>query len=448
MKGKNVKKAVVAVFASLIMSLSACGNEQASFDVDYEGGDTTESVFNDMSSDIEEQYGVDVEVMPKYKIKMIDEKNIDEIKIAKNFFGDSAKPLRDGDMITFTEADEGNPIYERIFNINTKYATGSEISEAGKYDSWIDAEFFYTHVYEGTYRKTDYLLLIAYGKTEHVMYTSLYPKCPGAIVGDESLDQLSYSYNNGMVSVGKEDHAKFFSLDDLTNDNISTLSEDEFARIIKDTLNEKLEVGIINDEILFNSNSYVFNEMPDEKSADDIRNCEVVFYNNDILDDVQHTGMIRNGYAASLGGYTYQMSIMADIDFGGYAEQFGGYNIYYGALDIGIEDMVILVDDDGVFGFNLSFRYSILETTYDAPTEFDDSYIIESLGGDPSKGIDDETEKKLENVMMRIVYFYQASDNNPDEGMLVPAFVYTNNAECIILDANSGELIEKHYFAD
>ena len=448
MKGKKVRTAVVAVFASLIMSLSACGNKQASFDVDYEGGDDTESAFNDISSDIEETYNVDVEIMPKYKIKILDEKSINEKSIAKNFFGNSAKPLCDSDMITFTEADAGNPIYERIYSLFTKYGTGAEVSNEGKYDSWVDAEYFYAHVYEGTYRKTEYLLLIAFSKTEHEMYASLFPKNVGAIVGDESLDQLAYSYNNGMVSAGKGEHVRFIDLDQLTSENVATMSEDEYAEIIKDTLSEKLEVGVKTDDICFDSNSYTFYDPTDEKSAEGIRKCEVVFYNNDILDDPVYTGMIRNGYAASLGGYSYQMSIMADIDFGGFSEEFGGYNIYYGTFDIGIDDMVIMVDDDGVFGFNVSFRYSVLETTYDSPEGFDDKYIIESLGGDPSEGMDDETKKKLENIIIRMVYYYQEDGDNPGEGMLIPAYVYIYNNECIILDANSGELIDKHYFAE
>ena len=448
MKGKKTRAAVVAVISSVILSLSACGKEPDIFEVDYEGGDTTESSFDSMKSDIEDQFNVDIEVEPKYKIKLIDEKSIKEDEIVKNFFGNTAKPLCENDKITYTEADAGNPIYERIYNVHTKSGTSTEVSQSGRYDSWVDGESFFTHVYEGTYRKADYLLLIGYSKTEHEMYAALYPKCPGAVVGDESLDQMSYSHSNGTVVAGHAEKSKYINLSNLNIENGSVSSDDELARMINDTLTEKLEIGIKGNDIVFESYDHMYMEMSGEENSDVKQKGEVLFYNNDILDDPQYSGIIRNGYAASLAGDLYRLAIMSDYDFGGYSEKYGGYNIYYGTYDMGIDDMFILVDDEGVFAFNVSFRYSVLETIYDEERTFDDAIIFESAGIDPTQEMDEEAMRKLESIMMRMVYYYKKSDEVEGEGMLVPALVYTVNNECIILDANTGELIDRQFFMD
>ena len=192
----------------------------------------------------------------------------------------------------------------------------------------------------------------------------------------------------------------------------------------------------------------MYMEMSGEENSDVKQKGEVLFYNNDILDDPQYSGIIRNGYAASLAGDLYRLAIMSDYDFGGYSEKYGGYNIYYGTYDMGIDDMFILVDDEGVFAFNVSFRYSVLETIYDEERTFDDAIIFESAGIDPTQEMDEEAMRKLESIMMRMVYYYKKSDEVEGEGMLVPALVYTVNNECIILDANTGELIDRQFFMD
>lgn len=453
---KKFKAAAAAICLSSIFLLSACGNEPESYEVEYEGGDNEIIELGGLNGDNNEfgesgpdesESGYEEEEQPIYKIRFIDEDSINEEEIVKNFFGDSAIALQGPNMKELTDEKGENPIYERIFELNVKYGTGADTQFTDKIDSWKDGENYFAHVYEGKYRDTDYQLLIAYGKTTHIMYATLYPLNTGAIVGNEEFDQLSYTYNDGMVLVGKAENTKWINVDDIKSaPNKTTLNEDQIINTVVETLDDKLGYGIDPNFVGLYSN-YRF-DGNDTLIEDDpsLVKSEILFYNNEALNELQYTSVIKNGYAVSIASGYDDISILSDHEFGlaGYSEDYGGFKIYYGSSFVkDISDRLVLVDNDGVIGFNLEYSYEIIDTEYETGTEFNDEVMRKYYYGG---AVDPSTVDPDSLSYLQVVYYFKKSDKNEMEGELIPVFAFIKNNECFVIERNSGELLEQRFF--
>jgi Uncharacterized conserved protein len=469
---QNRGKVIAALLLTSILLFTGCGDKKNDYSVDYPSDEVSENETESASSeaksteasddekkkaesdsyyadikrggsysfksesvaqggkikfDLEYEPVEEIDRVPTYKINMIDSSYVKEDDIVKGFFGESATPLRDLDMIQFTyENDNYDIVYDRLVNVVSNNSFGDSFLDLNTLDSWIDSDYFYAHTYEGVYNDITCRLLIAYSYNVNELYLALYPKNIGDVSGNESLTGVEISNSDGTVIIGDFEASRMFNLNENLTDkpNKCTLTDDNIVQVIKDTF-QKINIDVSADEISLYGNT--FNNY-NIVSAENVNTgkCECIFYNNDTIKFNTLDGAERWGYVVSIKNTINGVPIK---------------NINKSTIDYSNSDKnKVYVDNSGVFGFDLTISYSIGETVYD------DTMMLDF--DDAMKAAEEQIQeymysdlKTLNVDSVELQYYPAVDEKDTKKGELVPAWVFNTSHGYYAISAIDGSFV-------
>ncbi len=143
-------------------------------------------------------------------------------------------------------------------------------------------------------------------------------------------------------------------------------------------------------------------------------------------------GAVRNGYAVSVGNTVNGIPIYkpnTPDDIGDYSKEFKGG--------------VVLIDNNGVFGFNLEYAFTIEDVIYDDTPLINIESAVTELNHFYDNVNMEDLYSNVDFIDIDLVYFPLKLDNDSeeDEYELIPTWVIRSQEERYIINAMDGSLI-------
>ena len=369
----------------------------------------------------------DVQSVPTYRITPITSESIREDDIVKNIFGDSASPIVPDKRKYISEAFEDSvPLIQAAINI--QYHNGKEYNWGNtSCPAWTDDDGYFLHTYEGQYMGKDYELVISYSDKYREMGVILFPKKISDIIGETECDNFSYTGNDGILYVYNRGEVKSYDIREMMKDkpNESTRPAEELTDEIYKTMQDDLYIGLPEGGVSLSDNIYYEHyDVADEDRAEDDR-CELVFFNEMMLEGNDLQDAVRHGYAAPVMLNIGKINFIPSVD----------------TLDPDADDLKVgaaFVDDNGVIGLEFVTSYSFNEQLSDNVILINFDNAMSALKEGISKNVDvaraleGSSNSNLTFNHIELMY-YPLESPDKTECTYVPAWV---------VDAGSGNMID------
>ncbi|MCR5226559.1 MAG: hypothetical protein K6E27_05045 [Eubacterium sp.] len=232
-------------------SLQEMLGEEVSFDKEFTVDGVT--VKGNASFAIPDQQGLNI-----YNMESTDDGKKDEDAIVKALLGDSAEKL---ESIKYTNQYDYITLlykYKNIIHTNDYFKAsinGSETMDIQLFDrtvidatfdeeyKWTDGDKMYIHMYEGDYKNTRFVLLLAYDYTTNMRYIFFEPKS----IKDYFPD---YDFKTVLVAGDKTASGADVELENFCSDDKETLKEDAQS-LLDNELNFKGQFNVTENAYLY-----------------------------------------------------------------------------------------------------------------------------------------------------------------------------------------------------
>lgn len=393
---------------------------------------------------IDLEYNVpDIDRLPTYRVTPMTSESIKEDDIVNNLFKDTAVPINDGRVLTKAEGDNVELInyIKQIYTLNLLGdGTGGD-----RCDAWKEDGDFYLHTYEGKYRDKDYQLAISYSSLYQEMYVLLYPKNMPDVGSKPELKEWGFSSLDGNLNLYYHNTMKMFDIHDVMADrpNECKSTDDQLSDMVRQSLRDDFYINLPEGDAGLTFHRNIFDEyftVNDDKINDDSK-CEIVFFDEEMIDDPTFEGAIRHGYVGLL------MQGPEDIIF-------LNKKVYLSSGNTGM----VQVDDDGLIGLQFGISYNFEEELSDNAELLNFQTAMEALKKDVSEHLDlsQVDSKGLAFKEIEMLYYPIDSPENPGECTYVPAWaVVASNGQdfgngyalrCVfVINALDGSFIDIAY---
>ena len=380
----------------------------------------------------------EVDRVPTYKVNVVSDNEALEADIVSALFGDTAVPMKDSNAFEYHyEEDYGDFLFAELQKrMSDNWWLEPEdvhYADLDTLSSWIDKTTYYSHIYEGEYNGNTCRLLIFYSEYAKRLYVSLYPKNIGEFIGDTSITQMGCSDISGSLLIGNWDNSRIIDLNGTMSDrsNKTDLSDKDISRTIYETFKDVPGMLIPEDQIDLYENIYEGKTFDIKGDSLPVK-CECVFYTDKSMQSENFDGAVRNGYAVSVGNTVNGIPIYkpnTPDDIGDYSKEFKGG--------------VVLIDNNGVFGFNLEYAFTIEDVIYDDTPLINIESAVTELNHFYDNVNMEDLYSNVDFIDIDLVYFPLKLDNDSeeDEYELIPTWVIRSQEERYIINAMDGSLI-------
>lgn len=368
------------------------GDKQISIDVDYNLNET--------------------ESLSEYMLEAVHEDQFNEQNIVNNFFGDTAIPFNKDATLN---VENGDSIYaimasQMITFNNTN--SGNDVASWGSSGSaWMDEGTYYIHTYNGTYRNTDYQLLISYSHSTNELNVVLFPKNVGDLVGDQSYEYMDFSDHTGRYYSYYKNQMKSYPINEVMSDrpNKCTLSDDQVIDTASSIIKEKIGIDYPKEALSMHSNlTGLVNDYSGEPQK-----CEILYFPESALSSENFEGAIRNGYALSVLGSLDKLNVLTNT-----TNTSNSVSMYNNGL--------VCIDDQGIVALYISAKYSFKEKTVENVKVLSFNDALDSFVKEAPNKLDLSKEKRVDNNVkfnyIQLVYYPIPKDESSNEYRLVPAW--------------------------
>ena len=359
----------------------------------------------------------DTDSLPTYKVTEITADDVRENEIVDNFFGGTGVALNTEER-KFLDSDKGDSanVIQAVSGIS--YHNGGNFStNYTKASSWVEEDDFYIHVYEGIHNDIDYQLLISFSSKYHEKVVVFYPKNPGDLVGNKDLKTIGITDPTGrmlLTSGVRNVHEYDVNTIMAYRPNSCTMSDEDLYNSIISTCKDQLFIGLPKNGIEFSADIYEgqISEKSDSKAAE--QKCEVVFVNEDEIEDGNLPSAVRNGFA---GEYLEKIGNQSIVD--------NMYSIDYHSDDF--YGALLLVNDSGLVGAQIVATYDFEEVISENASVMKFEDAMGAFEKAMSENLDitqtDISADSAEFNSMQLMYCPQPVSADSNEYYMIPAWV-------------------------
>ena len=434
-------KIVFLLLSSLIcLCLAGCGNNQSTDINDYGPGtgaetdsendsDTgvstnenlsdmlggTELSYNNSFSLGSKQISVNVsyniegtESLSEYLVEAVSEDQIDEQHIVESFFGDTAIPFNAGDTLDQENGDSIYPIMASQMIAFNNTNSGNDVTAwTSKGDAWVDEGNYYIHTYNGTYRNTDYQLLVSYSNNTNDLVVVLFPINIGELSGNPSCESMDFSGPDGQYSSYYKNKMKVYNIDEVLAPNKCSLSDDQVITTASSSIKDAIGIEYPDESLSMNTGltNYIISEDP--------HNSEILYYPESALGTDNFEGAERNGYAVSVLGSLDSLDVMTNTS-----------NTSYSATMF--NNGVVGIDNEGIVALYITTKYTFKEKTVDNVKVLGFKESMDKFVEEAPDNLDQTLENKIgDNAsfdVIQLVYYPVSKEGSTNEYRLVPAW--------------------------
>ena len=370
--------------------------------------------------------------LPAWKVSGISRDNVNEEKIVKNLFGDSARKVERHLSLEYGDAKgiiEACHRCKMMTDLPQNPGNENYSSDSQEVSAQADGEDYYWHTYEGTYLGLNYQLTIGYLGSDHKKVLAFYPKKLGDVVEAAQISNVVSAKNHQLI-ISQEDEFYVKDLDELSvAKNRTTKNEESIRKEAEDFLRDQLLCSLYHGEVITHFN--------DERPTD-----LVFITEEDVWDEFPDDGvMSENLYGAVVDGYLVNL----DTSIG--KQRFPADS----AADAN-NDGRLWITEKGVIGGTLYISYDYEECLteqiailpFEQVTGSMELIITENLDISKVKG----QALKLDDL--EFIYYAYPYPNDPQKFTLIPVWkvsvVSDQTIICtVIMNAVSGSLIEIKY---
>ncbi len=337
----------------------------------------------------------DMDSLHSYTMKDIAEDRVNEAETVKAILGDTATEVR---RDLSKDAGDSSIIVSTCQSIHSGF-TGEGYDEYGRgpVTSWVDAEDYFYHTYEGTYLDVTYELIIAYHRQGAEKTIFLCPKNPGDLVDSPKCDVAEplENHTEGINTAIWNRVNVWEAMKDRPNRTQS--SHEALMDSAKDFAENQLKVPVALDDMKIVSG----------KEWGDPVQREVFFYSEDEV-------KAGNVDSAVLDGYEVQYNLLHASGEDGYPWMFGNAGYFW-------------VTDKGVIGCYLTVAFELEEQLAEHVQILEFDNLMESFREVLKNDFDMSkvNGQKLTFDTAVLMYYPMGSEENLHEYTLVPAWAFT-----------------------